>query len=205
MHERWTHFSHNISNFHLTCNIKIWVGFLTTQRLWCPGYSNQCHKGDDNRRYCIQNRIKIHILLFRVSLLTITLPMLPDVITLSIPTYIFKSLPDRAVHSTLVVLIAYTPITIALCLLSSWDGQTIKFAAWLPVMGSKSIYMKPMTLLNACLPQITLVTLNLGEGLNRSVSIIMRLSGISNKGAADLVRQCWNTVKSPWMTAHCHK
>ena len=67
------------------------VGSKHIQCAACPGSWSryQCHESDENGNYCSQIRIQTEISCHsRVSALTITLPRLPDAITLPMPPFV---------------------------------------------------------------------------------------------------------------------
>ena len=78
-------------NFNL-CNDYNYITYTYTWYLQQP-YNMQCHRRDENGKYCASNENQTHIF-------CITPLRLPDVTTLSMPTHLCGFLPERSVQTT---------------------------------------------------------------------------------------------------------
>ena len=80
-------------HIYICVYIYIYICTHKTQLVWDSGHHNQCHRADENGKYCTESRTQPHTSYqFRVCVLSIIPPRRPDAITLSTPTCLFRSL-----------------------------------------------------------------------------------------------------------------
>ena len=92
------------------------------------GHGNQCHGSDENGQYCAESGTRTHI--SGIPGQCATIATIPDVITIHMPTCLCSSLPQRSVHTTKQLYIAFILFIHSLILFylrNNWRNTDLTF------------------------------------------------------------------------------